>query len=57
VKAAALDWPLIAVLAVVFVVMSWVRWRWFRARFLRRQQPPPVNQAPPAARRDDDAAP
>ncbi|MDB4917354.1 MAG: hypothetical protein JWM95_4998 [Gemmatimonadetes bacterium] len=36
-----IDWPLAAELAVAFVVISFVRWRWFRARFLRKQQAPP----------------
>ena len=33
------DWPLAVTLAVVFVVMSYARWRWFRAR-MRRNAPP-----------------
>ncbi|MEO5814450.1 MAG: hypothetical protein ABIT20_04115 [Gemmatimonadaceae bacterium] len=36
------DWPLAMVLAVVFVVLSYARWRWFRARMNRpRRTPPP----------------
>ena len=40
------DWPLAITLAVVFVVMSLVRWRYFRsvarrrARRLERDDPP-----------------
>jgi membrane protein implicated in regulation of membrane protease activity len=30
------DWPLAITLAVVFVVMSVVRWRYFRSRARRR---------------------
>ena len=39
-----IDWPLAIVLGVVFVVMSYARWRWFRAR-MQRNKPkskPPV---------------
>ena len=32
-----IDWPLAILLAVVFVVMSFARWRWFRARMNRNQ--------------------
>jgi membrane protein implicated in regulation of membrane protease activity len=32
-----IDWPLAATLAVVFVVMSVVRWRYFRRRMQRRR--------------------
>ena len=40
------DWPLAIVLGVVFVVMSVVRWRYFRSLARRRSQagrkgPPP----------------
>ena len=35
-----IDWPLAVTLAVVFVVMSYARWRWFRAR-MHRNKPPP----------------
>ena len=37
------DWPLAILLAVVFVVMSIVRWRYFRsaARRWGRRPPPP----------------
>ena len=33
-----IDWPLAIVLAVAFVVMSFARWRWFRARMNRHQK-------------------
>jgi hypothetical protein len=36
-----IDWPLAIELAVVFAVMSFVRWRWFRRRFLKRPAAPP----------------
>ncbi|CAN5373609.1 hypothetical protein BH09GEM1_BH09GEM1_30470 [soil metagenome] len=38
------DWPLATELSIVFVVMSYVRWRWFRARMQRkaRRGSPPV---------------
>lgn len=32
-----IDWPLAVVLAVVFVVMSVARWRYFMARATRRR--------------------
>jgi hypothetical protein len=35
-----IDWPLAIELALVFVVMSYVRWRWFKARMGRRNRPP-----------------
>jgi len=41
------DWPLAITLAVVFVVMSVVRWRYFKSLARRRRRPPP--QDPPAA--------
>jgi hypothetical protein len=31
----AIDWPLAGTLAVVFVVMSFVRWRYFKHRAAR----------------------
>ena len=39
-----IDWPLATGLSVVFVVMSYARWRWFRARMNRksRRVDPPV---------------
>jgi len=40
------DWPLAITLAVMFVVISIVRWRYFRSVARRR-----------ARRRDDDAPP
>ena len=40
------DWPLAIGLVLVFVVMSYVRWRWFKAR-MRRVQPPPAGPDPP----------
>lgn len=36
----SIDWPLAIVLAVVFLVMSYARWRWFRARMNRNRKPP-----------------
>jgi hypothetical protein len=30
-----IDWPLAIELAVVFAVLSYVRWRWFRSRLRR----------------------
>lgn len=33
-----IDWPLAIVLAVVFVVMSVVRWRYFKSLARRRTQ-------------------
>jgi hypothetical protein len=39
------DWPLAITLAVVFVVMSVVRWHYFRSRARRLRRPPP--QDPP----------
>ena len=38
------DWPLAIALAVVFVALSWVRWRWFKARMTRSTR---AKQAPP----------
>ncbi len=35
-----IDWPLAIALAVVFVVMSLVRWRYFRSLAKRRRGPP-----------------
>ena len=35
-----IDWPLAISLAVVFVVMSVVRWRYFRSVAKRRSTPP-----------------
>jgi len=38
-----IDWPLAIELTAVFCVMSWVRWRWFKARMgraARRGTPP-----------------
>jgi hypothetical protein len=38
-----IDWPLAIILAVVFVVMSVVRWRYFRSaarRWARKPEPP-----------------
>jgi len=40
-----IDWPLAVELALVFVVMSYVRWRWFKAR-MRRQPRPPADDKP-----------
>jgi hypothetical protein len=34
-----IDWPLAITLAVVFVVMSVVRWRYFKSLARRRRQP------------------
>jgi hypothetical protein len=42
-----IDWPLAIELAFVFVVLSYVRWRWFRSRFLRRRPMPPHEGPPP----------
>jgi hypothetical protein len=43
------DWPLAIVLAIVFVVMSVVRWRYFqglaRRRGERQRREPPGGQA------------
>ncbi|MEP6621508.1 MAG: hypothetical protein ABJE47_19430 [bacterium] len=39
-----IDWPLAIELAVVFVVMSFVRWRWFRARSMRGRPVPPADK-------------
>lgn len=36
-----IDWPLAIVLAVVFVVLSLARWRWFKARMNRSTRRPP----------------
>ena len=35
-----IDWPLAIELAAIFVVMSWVRWRWLKARLRRNAAPP-----------------
>ena len=35
-----IDWPLAIALAVVFVVMSLVRWRYFTSVWKRRGRPP-----------------
>ncbi len=32
-----IDWPLAITLAVVFVVLSFARWRWFKARMNRKR--------------------
>jgi hypothetical protein len=37
-----IDWPLAITLAVVFVVMSVVRWRYFKSLARRRGQRPPA---------------
>ncbi len=42
-----IDWPLAIVLAVVFMVMSYARWRWFSARMRRVPRPPPAAPPPP----------
>lgn len=39
------DWPLALELALVFVVMSYVRWRWFRARAMRGRAVPPKDES------------
>jgi hypothetical protein len=42
-----IDWPLATVLAVAFVLLSFARWRWFKARMnrnVRRDPPPPPSQ-------------
>lgn len=36
-----IDWPLAITLAVVFVVMSLARWRYFMRRAERRKRPKP----------------
>jgi hypothetical protein len=46
-----IDWPLAIGLAVVFVVMSYARWRWFSAR-MRRIPRPPRPAAPPPSDED-----
>jgi hypothetical protein len=40
------DWPLAIALGVVFVVLSYARWRWFSARMKRprRATPPPSDE-------------
>jgi hypothetical protein len=46
-----IDWPFAIGLAVVFVVMSIARWRYFKSLARRRElrsQRPPDNGAPPA---------
>ena len=40
-----IDWPLAITLAVVFVVMSVVRWRYFKS-LARRRRPPPGKDPP-----------
>jgi hypothetical protein len=49
-----IDWPLAIALGVVFVVMSYVRWRWFSARMRRAPRPPRVPAPPPP---DESAVP
>jgi len=41
-----IDWPFAIGLAVMFVAISYARWRWFKARFLNRPSAPPP-QPPP----------
>jgi hypothetical protein len=36
-----LDWPVVAVLVVIFIVSSVARWRFFMARARRIKRPPP----------------
>ena len=43
-----IDWPLAITLAVVFVVMSIVRWRYFRSLARRRQRQVPPQGPPPS---------
>ncbi len=43
------DWPLASELAAVFVVMSYVRWRWLKAR-MRRGNRAPDSPGPDADR-------
>jgi hypothetical protein len=33
-----IDWPLVAILVVVFAVSSVVRWRYFKRRFAKRDR-------------------
>jgi len=40
------DWPLAIMLAVVFIVMSVVRWRYFRSAAKRWGRRPPSDDAP-----------
>ena len=42
---AKIDWPLAIELALAFVVMSYARWRWFKAR-LRQGAPPTAHRDP-----------
>ena len=37
----AIDWPFALLLALVFVVMSWLRWRYFMSRARRWNRPRP----------------
>jgi hypothetical protein len=41
-----IDWPLAITLAVVFVVMSVLRWRYFRSVARRRARPPEGEDTP-----------
>jgi len=41
------DWPLATTLAVMFVVMSVVRWRYFTSLARRRRKAPPPQDPPP----------
>jgi membrane protein implicated in regulation of membrane protease activity len=41
-----IDWPLAITLAIVFVVMSVVRWRYFRSVARRRRQRADRHDAP-----------
>jgi len=41
------DWPLAITLAIVFVVMSVVRWRYFRSVARRRRRSAEGSDAPP----------
>ena len=42
-----IDWPLAIMLAVVFVVMSIARWRYFKSLARRRRRQPPRQGPPP----------
>lgn len=33
-----IDWPLLITLAIVFVVLSYARWQWFKARMARGER-------------------
>ncbi|MDB4892874.1 MAG: hypothetical protein JWL61_4729 [Gemmatimonadetes bacterium] len=48
------DWPLAITLVIVFVVLSYARWRWFSARM--RRAPKTIRPAPPSAP-DDTSTP